>query len=289
MASNGRLTSAELSPIAGGGYLRRDAAAAWNAMAAEARKRGLGNIAVKGPDSAYRTYDRQVYWRSYWCSRGVCGNAAVPGTSNHGWGIAVDIDTWVVNVITAIGSEFGWRKACSDALWEPWHYKWCGGWSGADSGTGGTGGTRYPTLKKGMRGKAVKRAQRHLRRWNLGITRPTVDGGYGAKTKYAVKQFQWNHGLRPDGVLGKQTWARLRTPVHLTDKELAQVNKLRWRQRKGIRPKERAQAKAARAWLVQRLDQMKRDGDKGGKKWWDKNHRRKRFSIIKKTVKRTWR
>jgi peptidoglycan hydrolase-like protein with peptidoglycan-binding domain len=36
-----------------------------------------------------------------------------------------------------------------------------------------------------------------------------VDGDFGAKTEAAVKEFQRNRGLDPDGVVGKQTWAAL--------------------------------------------------------------------------------
>lgn len=287
MASNGNLPASDLAAIAGGGSLRKDAAAAWNAMAAEARSRYGVNIAVTGPDSAYRSYARQVYWRAVWCARGQCGNAAVPGTSNHGWGIAVDVPSYVQAIINTIGPRYGWNKACSDAPWEPWHYKWCGGWSGANPGSGS--GSKYPTLRRGRKGKAVKRAQRHLRRWNHGLIQPDVDGRFGKQTKLAVKRFQWTHGLKPDGVIGKKTWSKLRAPNHLTDKELTRVNQLRWAQREGISDKEREAAKRNRAWLVQRLEQMKRDGKKDGDKWWDQNHRRKRFRIIRRTIKRTWR
>ena len=43
-------------------------------------------------ESCYRTYDMQVWWRTYYCSIDKCGNAAQPGTSKHGWGHAVDFE-----------------------------------------------------------------------------------------------------------------------------------------------------------------------------------------------------
>jgi hypothetical protein len=43
-------------------------------------------------ESCYRTYDMQVWWRNYYCSIGQCGMAAVPGTSKHGWGHAIDFE-----------------------------------------------------------------------------------------------------------------------------------------------------------------------------------------------------
>lgn len=80
MTSNGNLPASELRPVAGGGSLAPDAAAAWNALAAHIYEARGVKIAPNGPDSTYRTLARQQYWRDYWCSRGLCGNAAVPGT-----------------------------------------------------------------------------------------------------------------------------------------------------------------------------------------------------------------
>jgi peptidoglycan hydrolase-like protein with peptidoglycan-binding domain len=34
----------------------------------------------------------------------------------------------------------------------------------------------------------------------------SVDGIFGPKTVKAVKDFQWRHGLFPDGVVGPRTW-----------------------------------------------------------------------------------
>jgi LAS superfamily LD-carboxypeptidase LdcB len=38
----------------------------------------------------YRSYDEQVIARDYFCAKGACETAAVPGTSRHGSGHAVD-------------------------------------------------------------------------------------------------------------------------------------------------------------------------------------------------------
>ena len=37
-----------------------------------------------------------------------------------------------------------------------------------------------------------------------------IDGKMGAQTKAAIKAFQRSHGLEPDGVVGRKTWARLK-------------------------------------------------------------------------------
>lgn len=43
-----------------------------------------------GATGGDRTYETQVRLRADWCRKGQCKKAAVPGTSNHGWGVAVD-------------------------------------------------------------------------------------------------------------------------------------------------------------------------------------------------------
>jgi len=43
-------------------------------------------------ESCYRTFEMQQWWRDLYCSKGACGFAAVPGTSRHGWGRAVDFE-----------------------------------------------------------------------------------------------------------------------------------------------------------------------------------------------------
>ena len=123
-ARNGRLARSELAPVPGG-FLRKDAAAAWNAMCAAALDEGRPVPRPRGKGSSYRTFKRQVFWRCVWTARGTPGNAAIPGTSDHGEGIAVDVpEPAQRNTIDAIGAKYGWQKRWSDAAHEPWHFKW---------------------------------------------------------------------------------------------------------------------------------------------------------------------
>ena len=283
MAGNGNLPDSSLSPIAGGGQLRNDAAAAWNAMAARIYDERGVRIRVNGPDSAYRTYARQVYWRNYWCSRGACQNAAVPGTSNHGWGIATDVPSYVQSLIGTFGSAYGWRKSCSDAPWEAWHYKWCGGWSGQNPGPdyeAGPTGPSYPTLKNGDKGKAVKRMQRHLHRWNVGLTRPNPDGTFGDNTKDAVRQFQIVHSLKSDGVVGKNTWKALRQRDHLYNDERAHLNRTRLYRAKGAK-KYAARIKMHQEWMAKRAHSIYKVAQSAG---WGGQHRRERHHALKRAA-----
>ncbi len=62
-------------------------------------------------------------------------------------------------------------------------------------------------LKPGAGGPDVRSLQEALRR--LGLTAAKADGVYGRKTKKAVKKFQKQAGLTPDGVAGPRTIAAL--------------------------------------------------------------------------------
>lgn len=56
----------------------------------EASRAGITLSVASGQD-IFRDIVGQRYWRTYWTNQGKPGNAAVPGTSNHGLGIAADI------------------------------------------------------------------------------------------------------------------------------------------------------------------------------------------------------
>lgn len=72
-----------------------------------------------------------------------------------------------------------------------------------------------PTLSNGSKGECVKVVQKGVNNWiNLHnwfarkIVYPTitVDGIYGTKTQTAVKQYQQNHKLVADSIVGHNTW-----------------------------------------------------------------------------------
>jgi hypothetical protein len=145
MAANGLLNPADLAPIAGG-QLRKDAAASFNAMNVEARKRGV-ELRPTGSKSSYRTLaQQQELWDLYTSGRGNL--AAHPGTSNHGLGIAVDLATPQMRaVVDQIGRKYGWSKEWSDAPSEWWHLKYRPGiWTGPDPGPDGLGQQPEPTI-----------------------------------------------------------------------------------------------------------------------------------------------
>lgn len=193
-ASNGRLPASDRAPIPGG-ELRKDAAAAWNAPGGPAD----AGLLPEGPRSSYRTYAEQ---EQFWADYKAGGNlAAEPGTSNHGWGIAVDLaDEWMRDWIDEHGAKYGWRK--TEALSEWWHVNYVGGVSFPT----------FKTLKKGARGPRVvrltkrlafirrKRGGPYLPHWFWKFRQPVVDG---------VRAFQRSYKLKVDGEIGPKTAAKI--------------------------------------------------------------------------------
>jgi len=115
---------------------------AWMALAAAAQSDG---VVIEG-GGCYRTYETQAAaWNSRRCY--VPGNCdgdpypptASPGTSMHGWGLAVDI--WGASGLLGCSSSellwlrlfapgFGWVHPewarCGQAAAEPWHWEYVG-------------------------------------------------------------------------------------------------------------------------------------------------------------------
>lgn len=191
MAENGRLTSAELAPIPGG-QLSNAAAEAWNSPGGPADHR----LRPGGPDSSYRTYDRQIYWRDYWCGQGNCGNAAVPGTSNHGLGLAIDCpNLWEQFWLHASGTKFGWNK--TEAWDEPWHWTFTG--------------TGDHALKPGHRGRWVRKYRARLRFLGYPLPRGRK---FDLQMKGHVEVFQKRHGLKVTGEIDGMTAYHINRAMH---------------------------------------------------------------------------
>lgn len=126
MSLNGRLPSGALVKIPSG-RLTRDAGFAWLDMRDEIYNATGLWIVPGGPNSSYRTYPAQVYFWNLWKS-GRGNPAAYPGTSNHGWGRAVDVKT--VAMAAAIrrhGAKFRWNNVEGARVGEWWHMGYVGG------------------------------------------------------------------------------------------------------------------------------------------------------------------
>lgn len=115
---NGRLPEAALAPIAGGAALLAPAAArAYETMAAAARRDGVTLVVNDG----YRSLDRQRHMAEELGLYREGGLAAVPGSSTHGRGISVDIDTddGAGDWLRRNAATFGF---VDDVSGEPWHW-----------------------------------------------------------------------------------------------------------------------------------------------------------------------
>lgn len=149
---NGKLDPAILTPVDGGGQLHVTAARAWRALVAEAAKAGHQLTYTIG--GTYRSYMSQVMlfksryttdvlpgrpskmWNGQrWYQKPGTAMAAVPGTSNHGYGLAIDTalgaKPTVATTITPILSwmleqtpRFGFSY---EAQSEPWHIRYVAG------------------------------------------------------------------------------------------------------------------------------------------------------------------
>jgi hypothetical protein len=119
---NGRLPSTALVEVAGV-RLAHDAAAAMAALIAHARRDGA-NIALT---DGYRTYEQQVEVKAR-----KPRLAATPGSSMHGWGLAVDVDLRVTDLgwLHEHAATYGWVNPPwaqpHGSKPEPWHWEFVG-------------------------------------------------------------------------------------------------------------------------------------------------------------------
>jgi len=91
--------------------------AAQDATAILARRDGI----TIGITDSYRSYEDQVDIAARKGIYGQGGWAAVPGTSNHGWGMALDLD--LDDGAQAWMRDNGWRYGFfEDVPGEPWHW-----------------------------------------------------------------------------------------------------------------------------------------------------------------------
>lgn len=150
MATNGKLTKAELTGLksAPGQQLEDDAAASWDrlwdamvstyawpmTLTDSYRPRAVQEQIFHdryrpmatggGPFNDVRVYNGRRYVR-------VTGYAAaVPGTSNHGWGRAVDIagvgdfHSARYRYLVDLAGHFGWSNAAGRSIGEFWHWEY---------------------------------------------------------------------------------------------------------------------------------------------------------------------
>jgi hypothetical protein len=155
--TNGQLPPGVLTQVTGAGgrkgVLQTSAAHAWNDLVAAAAKAGITLTATSNGDF-YRSLESQTSlflqryspafilgrpskaWKgkTYWLLP-TLAQAATPGTSNHGWGLAVDMAEYIEGRIVSLrpgtlawlatkGIEMGWSAELQS---EPWHWRYYAG------------------------------------------------------------------------------------------------------------------------------------------------------------------
>lgn len=212
--ANGQLPKSALSKVSGftggpgvgpiGGYLRKAAAVAWEAMQ---RAFGGGLSLTEG----YRDLaNQQMRYSAYRAGRGNL--AATPGTSVHGYGLAADVGGGSQAWMRANGPRFGWYPTgLSFAQREPWHFEYKGGKAAGGMAAGGIVGGLTPTLydKGGVLPQGLSLVQNNLRDPEVALPMQTLreivstESGGGGTTyapvfhnpdRGAVREFEsWVH------------------------------------------------------------------------------------------------
>lgn len=120
---NGIFTAENTDPIPGG-RLWPEAALTWNAMQAAFIADGgdPDHFRPGGPASSARSIAQQEH---FWANQPP--PAAAVGTSNHGWGIAVDVPFADAQAWLMRNSErFGWSWDEGRRVGERWHFRYVG-------------------------------------------------------------------------------------------------------------------------------------------------------------------
>lgn len=261
--SNGKLPSSALTSIGvGNAVMEVTAARAFKAMFASARAE-LGVVIREVGD--YRSFNAQMalflsrykpasysqyrvtssshrkYWASaakyghgskYWIKKDTrYATAATPGTSNHGYGLALDIAEEYDSDSAAdpISSRFvDWlaRNAftfgiSAELQSEVWHWRYFAGdhippavleyerqEPPPPTDKEFKVNVTREEVKQGDSGVMVKRLQSTLFFiWIIDAS--PIDGQFGPKTAAAVKRAQTHLGLKADGICGIKTWEAL--------------------------------------------------------------------------------
>lgn len=237
---NGQLPESLLVPCGIGSFkMLQPAARAMRALVAAANAAGF-NVHATG---TYRSFAAQQtlffarysdtpiegrptksYKNKTWWLKPKMAMAAVPGTSNHGWGLAVDFaEKKADGSIVSVSPRFvSWL--CNNAKTygfsaedqsEVWHWRHVAGDKLTPAVIAFENGVTpqpakpdRPVLRTGSTGQAVRELQELLN--SLGYDCGKVDGKFGPRTTSSVRLFQKdNPPLKIDGIVGPKTWAVL--------------------------------------------------------------------------------
>jgi D-alanyl-D-alanine dipeptidase len=261
---NGKLTDKMMKKVKCGGVMWHGAADAFNAMydAALAAGHKLRNIGDYRPFEGQLSmfmdrYDQKATGRKPEITRTYQGKtwylkkgkspSGTPGTSNHGFGLAIDLAIDSKGKIANIGGTKAYDWMCENAPsygfylqgaptkadgkanpeYEAWHWQYCIGdkqapaLSGAAPAPAPVVAAPAPVeqqkaadpsndvvLAVGSKGPEVVELQKLLTKHKLYSGK--ADGDFGKVTEAAVNKFKAAKGLKADGRVGAKTFALLR-------------------------------------------------------------------------------
>ena len=68
---------------------------------------------------------------------------------------------------------------------------------------------KLPVLRSGNKGDTVRAMQALLTGYGVSVGTSGLDGSFGPATCKALREYQTQNGLDPDGVCGPKTWGKL--------------------------------------------------------------------------------
>ena len=168
----------------------------------------------------YISHGSNAIWKSYCSAKGnlsggkrTDGKTLLPGTAvftdHNGNKSHIGLFIGGGKVIEASGVQAGvCMSNVSASKWKCWGELKNVSYEHEDSGFPDVV-IWHPTIRRGSKGKDVTDAQTIL--YNLGYNLGSygIDGDFGRATETAVKEFQRDHGLNTDGVVGPLTWDAL--------------------------------------------------------------------------------
>jgi len=141
------------------------------------------------------------------------GPVAVPGTSRHESGLALDLPEPARSWVTKNGAKFGWIAGIVKG--EPWHFEYQ---AARDTMKPKPAANDSLPLRKGSVGPRVGRLQAGLRKTfpayakSVNVKRGVliaVDNIFGDQTDAWVREFQRRVGITVDGIVGPVTVSKL--------------------------------------------------------------------------------
>ena len=168
----------------------------------------------------YISHGSNAIWKSYCSAKGnlsggkrTDGKTLLPGTAvftdHNGDKTHIGLYIGGGKVIEASGVQAGvCMSNVSASKWKCWGELKNVSYEHEDSGFPDQSVWR-PTIRRGSKGEDVKYVQTILYKLGYNLGSYGIDGDFGRATEAAVKEFQRDHGLNADGVVGPLTYEAL--------------------------------------------------------------------------------